>query len=457
MTKADAAGGYLAVGEPDRPETWTVVAHRALGDNLTQQVQRWYAGHTQTVAGPRLMSRLSPGDPLLRNVPALADYAASCVFLPVVANDRAYGVLFLTMRSTGDGALGFELPTLDYLTAYLGFVALLLADKVRHPVDAPPRSADGSFADVITCDEGLLEVLALIRKVAPSDLTVLLSGETGTGKGLLAYSLHALSRRASRRFLAINCAAIPETLLESELFGHVKGSFTGADTDKKGLIAEAEGGTIFLDEIGKMPLAMQGKLLHFMDSRVVRPVGAVQERQVDVRVVCATKSDLRQMTETGRFLEDLYFRLLDFPVVVPPLRERVVDIPLLTGHFVQRFCAEASVPPPAIADTCLDALVGYHWPGNVRELEKCLRRALVLAEGEPVLRPDHLPREIAPFRTERQSGGVAPLRDTLAGVESREIAKALRVANGNKSAAARALHVSYPNLLKKIKFYGLES
>ncbi len=318
---------------------------------------------------------------------------------------------------------------------------------------APP---DETFGNIITRDERMFEVLALLRKVAPSDYTVLLRGETGTGKGLLAYALHALSRRSERRFVAINCAAIPETLIESELFGHLKGSFTGADMDKKGLIVEAEGGTVFLDEIGKMPLSMQGKLLQFLDTKVVRPVGSGQERQVDVRIVCASKSDLSQMVEAGRFLEDLYFRLLDFPIVVPPLRLRPDDIRPLAESFVARFAAELGVPVPEISSACLDALLGHHWPGNVRELEKCLKRALVLVQGELLLRPEHLPREMVPYLADDRDAGMVPLKDTLAEVESREIARALRLSGGNKSAAARLLRISYPNLLKKIRFFGLQ-
>jgi transcriptional regulator with PAS, ATPase and Fis domain len=301
----------------------------------------------------------------------------------------------------------------------------------------------------------MLEMLDLLRKVADSDLTVLLHGETGTGKGLLAYALHRLSPRAGQRFQSINCAAIPETLLESELFGHVKGSFTGADRDKTGLLVEAEGGTVFLDEIGKMSLGMQGKLLHFLDARAVRPVGATSERHVDVRIVCASKTDLSDLVRADRFLEDLYFRLLDFPLVVPPLRERPADIPLLASHFVQvdglRLCGCV----PELGTGVLDALVGHDWPGNIRELEKCLRRALVLARGETRLRLEHLPRELTPLLATSGRGAPASLRETLAAVESREIARALKVCRGNKAAAARQLAISYPSLLKKIRIYGI--
>ena len=267
---------------------------------------------------------------------------------------------------------------LDYLTSYLGFLALFLAEKTAERVAEAQIPANEGFGNVITADPRMHETLDLVRKVASSDLTVLLRGETGTGKGILAYALHELSPRAERRFQAINCAAIPETLLESELFGHVRGAFTGADHDKAGLLVDAEGGTVFLDEIGKMPLSMQGKLLQFLDSKVVRPVGASDERQVDVRIVCASKSELQDLVQSDRFLEDLYFRLLDFPLVVPPLREREGDIPLLAGHFLRKYGGDDA---PELGNDCLDALRQYHWPGNIRELEKCIQRALILARG----------------------------------------------------------------------------
>jgi DNA-binding NtrC family response regulator/tetratricopeptide (TPR) repeat protein len=458
MAKAGATCGFFALGEPGSPDTWGVTSRQEITENLAAQVLHWFAQRDgRGAAGsPLLVSRLGGSEPLAQAVPALCDRVGSCVFLPVAIHDRVHGFLFLGNAAVVENAR-FDQPLLDYLSTCMGFVALFLAETARCPAAAAGGAqADETFGNVITRDERMFEVLALIRKVAPYDLTVLLRGETGTGKGLLAYALHALSRRAARRFLAINCAAIPETLLESELFGHQKGSFTGADADKKGLIVEAEGGTVFLDEIGKMPLVMQGKVLHFLDNKVVRPVGSAQERQVDVRIVCASKSDLCQMVEAGRFLEDLYFRLLDFPIVVPPLRERPGDIRPLAETFVARFAAEFGVPVPGISSACLDALSGHHWPGNVRELEKCLKRALVLAQGEPVLRPEHLPRELVPYLAGDRGTAMVPLKDTLAEVESREIARALRLSAGNKSAAARLLRISYPNLLKKIRYFGLQ-
>jgi transcriptional regulator with PAS, ATPase and Fis domain len=342
----------------------------------------------------------------------------------------------------------------------MGFLALFLYEKGRARTgvqELTPFERIESFENIITRNAQMLGVLGLARKVAPTDLTVLLNGETGTGKGLLAYSIHALSSRADRKFLSINCAAIPESLLESELFGHKKGSFTGAYQDTRGLLAEAEGGTVFLDEVGKMPLSMQGKLLHFLDTKVVRPVGSNVEFTVDVRIVCASKSDLNQLAQQGQFLEDLYYRLLDYPLLIPPLRDRVDDIDLLARHFIHRFSQELSCPAPHVDRVFMQLLLRHPWPGNVRELEKTLKRAIVLAQGDHSLRPEHLPEAFGGRGLVSGSDGVPPLKETLAGVELQEIARALHLTQGNKSAAAKMLKISYPNLLKKIRHYGIHN
>jgi transcriptional regulator with PAS, ATPase and Fis domain len=429
-------------------------------DNLCQQLTHWFDGELAAGrrSGTSFFSRLEEGDEVLRMVPALGTVAGSCVFMPIALHDQQFGLLFLGRSASAEGGTGFDRAALDFLATYMGFLALFLYEKGRdHLADAAPAPLEGieSFENIITRNEKMLEMLGLARKVAPSDLTVLLHGETGTGKGLLAYSIHALSHRSEGRFLSINCAAIPETLLESELFGHKRGAFTGAHGDKRGLLAEAEGGTVFLDEVGKMPFSMQGKLLHFLDTKVVRPVGSNQEARVDVRIICASKTDLQQAAEQGEFLEDLYYRLLDFPLVIPPLRERPDDVELLARHFVERFSQEIDGNPPVLEPRFLDLLTSHDWPGNVRELEKALRRAIVLAQGDAVLRAEHLPDEVAGAGAPGVAETVVPLRETLAMIECREIARALRLADGNKSQVARDLKISYPNLLKKIKHYGL--
>jgi DNA-binding NtrC family response regulator/tetratricopeptide (TPR) repeat protein len=462
MERVQAESGFIAMVDDTREgHGLRITARQGLTENLGQQLTLWFdrelaEGHR---SGTSLFSKLEEDDPLLKAVPALATVASSCVFMPIALRGRQFGLLFLGKTSQENAAPGFDRASLDFLTTYMGFLALFLYEKGR---DGSQPAANGvfekieSFENIITQNVKMLEMLGLARKVAPSNLTVLLTGETGTGKGLLAYSIHALSKRADHKFLTINCAAIPESLLESELFGHMRGSFTGAHADKRGLLAEAEGGTVFLDEIGKMPLSMQGKLLHFLDTKVVRPVGSNQELPVDVRILCASKSDLKEMAQESRFLEDLYYRLLDFPLVIPPLRERADDIELLANHFIERFSQEMDDSQPALDRVFLDLLIHHVWPGNVRELEKALRRAIVLAHGDSVLRPEHLPVEISGGMSQgRGSDEVLPLRETLGGIECREIGRALKLSGGNKSQVARVLKISYPNLLKKIRHYGL--
>jgi len=462
MERVSAGSGFIAMLDDAKAGGGLRIAAReGVTENLASQLTRWFdeelaSGRRQ---GTSFFSRLDDSDDLLDKVPALQPLASSCVFMPIALHGRRFGLLFLGINGSEGSTNGFDRSALDFLATYMGFLALFRFEKGRGGANSAthtPIERIESFENIITQNSEMLEMLGLARKVAPSDLTVLLNGETGTGKGLLAYSIHALSSRSEKKFLSINCAAIPETLLESELFGHVRGAFTGADHDKKGLLVEAEGGTLFLDEIGKMPLSMQGKMLHFLDTQVVRPVGANQEIQVNVRIVAASKSDLYKKAEEGEFLEDLYYRLADFPLSIPPLRDRVDDIEMLTRHFTQRFNQEQKTELMVLDRGFMDMLLQHTWPGNVRELEKTLKRAIVLAQGEGVLRVEHLPAILSRgVNNDRSSAQVAPLKETLAAIECREIDRALQSSKGNKSEAARSLHISYPNLLKKIRHYGI--
>lgn len=431
--------------------------------DLATDIAAWFSeriGDGET--GPVLMTRLDGEQDVLRAVPGLALSLRSCLLVPVSMKDRVHGVLALGLTNAAPEGISLR-PSLEFLTTSMGFLALALADRriaheeSRDRAVVKVKERIDCFDNIITGNSDMLDMLGLVTKVAPSELTVLVHGETGTGKGLLAYSIHALSERSAGRFLSINCAAIPESLVESELFGHMRGSFTGAYGDKKGLLMEAEGGTVFLDEIGKLPLSMQGKLLHFMDTKLVRPVGSTEETQVDVRIVCATKNDLKDMVDRNEFLEDLYYRLLDFPIQVPPLRDRADDIALLAPYFIERYVQGTEADAPEMTAAFMDALVRYDWPGNVRELEKTLNRAIVLANGDSMLRLAYLPPKIAGLAIDRDNGQpVAPLKQTIQGVESREITHALTVTGGNKSHAARLLGISYPSLLKKIRLYGID-
>jgi DNA-binding NtrC family response regulator len=321
------------------------------------------------------------------------------------------------------------------------------------------------FPRIVGESEAIRRAVSETQRVSATDTTVLLLGESGTGKELFARAVHHLSPRRDRAFVAINCAAIPETLIESELFGHERGSFTGATERRPGKFELAAGGTIFLDEIGELPLGVQGKLLRAIEEKVVDRIGGRAPVPVDVRVVAATNRDLRAATEAGQFRRDLYFRLAVFPLRVPPLRERGEDVLLLARHFASQLGRELRKREATLSDEALEALRAHSWPGNVRELENAIERACILADSG-MLTPADLglgsgPREEAHDDDDEEAG--LDLSGTLAEaaeraarrVERLKIAASLRAHEGNKTRAAEELGVSYKTLLTKIKDFGL--
>jgi DNA-binding NtrC family response regulator len=318
---------------------------------------------------------------------------------------------------------------------------------------------------IIGEDGKLRHVLQQLHRAAATDATVLLEGESGTGKELFARGLHALSPRAEGPFVAINCAAIPDTLLETELFGHEKGAFTGAAARKPGRFEMAHRGTLFLDEIGDLPLALQAKILRALEEKRFERVGGTQSLHVDVRVVAATNRNLKQRVAERQFREDLFFRLSVFPIQIPPLRERTQDVVILARHFVDRFCRDLNKKPLTLAPTALDELHAYAWPGNVRELQNCIERAVILCEGDTIhsrhlnlsFRQPAAPAAAAtPWEQIDLSGTMGEaLRRVTAEVERRKIEHALRESAGNKQRAAEALQVSYKTFLQKLKEHGI--
>jgi two-component system, NtrC family, response regulator AtoC len=303
------------------------------------------------------------------------------------------------------------------------------------------------------------EVLRLIQKVAPAKTTVLITGESGTGKELIARALHDLSPRAERPFVAVNCGAIPEQLIESELFGHAKGAFTGAVTAKRGLFEEADGGTLLLDEVGDLPLNLQVSLLRVLQEGEIRRVGDARTIRVDVRVLAATHQDLSQAVAGGTFREDLFYRLNVVGVRLPPLRERTEEIEPLARRFLSRHSARLGIAEKPLSEAALRLLLAWKWPGNARELENALERALVLAEGEEIA-PEALPEEL---RASSAPSGPppAPAEDDLSvkraqrALEAALIRRALERTNGNRTRAAELLELSPRALLYKIRDYGL--
>jgi transcriptional regulator with PAS, ATPase and Fis domain len=316
------------------------------------------------------------------------------------------------------------------------------------------RPSHNLQGELVAKSPAMRRVLELAGRVAPTDATVLITGESGTGKERLARFLHERSKRSKGPMLAVNCGALPEPLLESELFGHVKGAFTGAASDKKGLFEAAAGGTLLLDEIGETSPAVQVKLLRALQEHRVRPVGSTREVPVDVRIIAATNRDLEAMVRERAFRKDLFYRLRVVPLEVPPLRERRDDILPLAQQFIRSVCAEHACGPCALSPEALDLLMAYDWPGNVRELENAIERGVLLSEGKPRIEPGDLPPEIRSAPQERR----APHPDevlTLAEVERRHIIATLERLGGSRKQTAKALGIGENTLWRKLKGYGL--
>ena len=317
---------------------------------------------------------------------------------------------------------------------------------------------------IIGEDSKLRQVSQQLHRAAATGSTVLLEGESGTGKELFARALHALSPRADGPFVAINCAAIPETLLESELFGYEKGAFTGANQRKPGRFEIAHRGTLFLDEIGDLPLALQAKILRALEEKQFERVGGTQSLHVDVRVVAATNRNLKQRVAERQFREDLYFRLSVFPIQIPPLRERGDDVLILARQFIDRFCKDLNKKSLSLAQSAVDELKNYEWPGNVRELQNCIERAVILTEGDAIhqrhlnlsFRPGAIQPVASPWDQIDLSGTLAEAqRRVAAEVERRKLETALHEAGGKAGLAAELLQVPYKVLVQKLKTYGL--
>jgi len=331
----------------------------------------------------------------------------------------------------------------------------------------PPGPLEGPYRDMLGASPRMQRIFRLIAKVAPTDSTVLLIGESGTGKELVARSIHLQSRRAERPFVTVNMGAIPESLMESELFGHVRGAFTGASSDRMGLIQEADGGTLFLDEIGDMPPPMQVKLLRILENNEIRRVGENATRLVDVRVVAATNRDLHRDVETGRFREDLFYRLNVVQIELPPLRERREDIGLLASYFLDRLGKKSGRGAYRFAPDAVALLERYDYPGNVRELENAIEHAVAVAEG-PVITSADLPASLrVPRMLPRHAESVIQRERTaqddddprvgwsLADVEREHIRRVLGRHGGNATVAARQLGISRTTLWRKLRQYGL--
>src|SRR4051794_24390193 len=375
-------------------------------------------------------------------------------------------VVILTGHATVDTAVqALRLGAFDYLTKPCKWAELeVILNRVAERRDLTNKaaaletrlkSAEGS-PTLIGDTPQMQSVRRLIETIAPTDASVMILGETGTGKELIARNLHDKSRRSGQPFIPVNCGALPENLVESELFGHRKGAFTGADTHRKGLFEVANGGTLFLDEVGELDKSVQVKLLRFLESGEIRRVGENDPFRVDVRVLCATNRDLREMIQVDQFREDLFFRVNTFEIPLPPLRERKADIPLLARHMLTRFGSRRGNLDAVLTPESLEVLMAHEWPGNIRELANAIERATILSGGGAI-DPEHLPTQVPSRRPSANAPAVAGPHfqipegtPTLRDIEMKYIQVILEKHNGNKPAASKELGISLKTLYNKI-------
>ena len=384
---------------------------------------------------------------------ALAIGRSSALAAPLTGAGEVYGVVYLENRQRADG---FSPESRAFLAEFAEVAGIFIRRALdRQALEERRRSLESDllsqhdFAGIIARHPRMLEVLKLVAQVADSDASVLVRGETGTGKELIARALHVNSSRRDRPLVMLHCSALPATLLEAELFGHVAGAFTDARRDRRGRLAAAHGGTLLLDEIGDLPPAMQAKILRTLEDRQVRRVGATTAVEVDVRLIAATNQELDERVRDGRFREDLFYRINVISIHLPPLAEHPEDIPLLAQHFLEKYAEQHRRPPKELSAEALKALMSYEWPGNIRELENAIERALALSTT-PTIRPADLPATLtvngAGLVTSGLAQGVA-LRD----LEERYILEVLDQVRGNQVKAAQILGIDRKTLYRKLK------
>jgi two-component system, NtrC family, response regulator PilR len=383
------------------------------------------------------------------------------------------GIMITAFASTDTAVEAMRLGACDYLSK--PFDIDLLKMKVREKIENRQLRRENvllkrtlglshQFSNIIGRSDAMLDVFKMIETVSRTNSTILLTGESGTGKGLVAQAIHFHSLRRDKPLVSLNCGALPENLLESELFGHMRGSFTGADQNKKGLLEVAERGTVFLDEIAEMSAVMQVKLLRVLQERRFRRVGGLEELVADIRVIAATNQDLTKAVAEGRFREDLYYRINVIPIVLPPLRERREDIPLIAEHFLTKYNEQMGKSIAAISGEAMELLAAYDWPGNIRELENVMERAIAL-ESTPTILPDSLPVAVR-GESNRPSAALAPPADPLPAsgfdleahvkeIEMGYIAEALKRAGGVQVKAAELLGMSFRSFRYYVKKYNL--
>jgi len=451
---------------PDEDEVQVVVAHGLSSEAINRGRYKPGEGVTGRV--------VETGQPMvvphIQDEPLFLDRTGargkgqdlSFICVPIAADKQVIATLSVDRVFTSDADLQADLLLLTVISSVISRTAVKLKsfqleqEALRLENERLSMALADKFSthSIVGNSNKMKEVFHLINQVCQSTATVLIRGESGTGKELVATAIHYNSPRAKMPFIRVNCAALPATLVESELFGHVKGAYTGAVKDKPGRFELAHGGTIFLDEIGSVPVEAQAKLLRVLQAREIERVGDVRTRGVDVRVLAATNRDLEAAMTQGEFREDLYYRLNVFPIFLPPLRERPTDILLLSDHFVEKYSSLHKKDVRRLSTPAIDALMAYHWPGNVRELENCIERA-VLVSNERVIHSYHLPPTVQTAEAS-SSSMTASLTDILAKVEKDLISDSLKSARGNMAEAARLLRTTERIIRYKIKKYGLK-
>jgi Nif-specific regulatory protein len=412
------------------------------------------AGKVTATAKPVIVPDVRESKDFFRGIDAKSSFQTrGLVAAPLIWKGEVIGVVEV-LNKIGGGP--YDQDDLTLLQVFANLAASGAHNATQHTIlvreNRGLKETLRISAPIIGNSAALKQVNNMVNRVASSNATVLLLGETGTGKEITARQIHAASPRSDRPFIAINCAALPETLLESELFGHEKGAFTGAHAEKMGRFELADGGTIFLDEIGDIAMSIQVKLLRVLQEKEFVRLGGTRTISTDVRIIAATNRDLREAMEKQTFREDLYYRLNVFPISLPPLRQRREDIPLLVDHFIALASTQLGCPRPKVSDDAMALLASYHWPGNIRELQNVVERSVLLTDGQP-LAPSHLPREIV---------GEEPLPEgnkaesSLWGYEKALIVKALRENGWNQSKAARSLGISRDNLRYRVKKFNIE-
>jgi len=383
--------------------------------------------------------------------------------VPIIAI-TAYACADDALRAVREGAYDYLSKPFQVEDLRIIIRNALEARRLRRENLELRRSIEGRYRyrDIIGKSQEMLEIFDLISRIAPSKASVLIIGESGTGKELVAKAIHYSSTRADQPFVTVNCTAIPETLLESELFGHVKGSFTGAVANKPGLVEAAHLGTLFLDEIGDIPLSIQAKLLRFLQEKEFRRVGDTETRRVDVRVIAATNKKLEKEMELGNFREDFYYRLNVIRIKIPPLREREEDIPVLVDHFLKKFCAEQGKEIKKVSSLAMRVLCNYDYPGNVRELENIIERCVTLEQTDQLTAENLPPRLTEASRSSSiEDMDIPPdgidLNQAMDNMERKLISRALEITGGNRSRAARLLGISFRSLRYRLVKLGMDN